>query len=338
MTYYEILGVSETATLKEIKNAYKRLALKNHPDKGGDEAKFKEICEAYEVLSDPDRRRDYDQDGEGNNDYDKEEAEQRAYLGDEIENIKDGFAQYGISEADLDPKLWQPYSDWEDKAHALLMKYDELEDFLNLMCKEINRVGGEKEKAEWEREKRKCEDEKEKTKKKREEKPNPESSHDIPIREELKFRDKYFDAIKDRMDMNKNGGYLVLDFNLDSSLWVSYRNWIDKLYSIKRENLEDFKNQMISAIEEVIEKEKREKEEKKKNGDGYQDYRIPKPTSPKKGDQDYPNEDNSRGKEQAEELEREIKEEIEDFEIQDVIDWMEKKDSPKSSLILKRIR
>ena len=63
--YYEVLGVQKTATDKEIKSAYRRLARKFHPDVNpGDkasEAKFKEINEAYEVLGDPDKRRKYDE-------------------------------------------------------------------------------------------------------------------------------------------------------------------------------------------------------------------------------------------------------------------------------------
>lgn len=62
--YYKILGVSRDASLDEIKKAYRRLALKYHPDRNpGDkeaEEKFKEINEAYAVLSDPEKRRQYD--------------------------------------------------------------------------------------------------------------------------------------------------------------------------------------------------------------------------------------------------------------------------------------
>jgi molecular chaperone DnaJ len=63
--YYEILGVSRDASNDEIKKAYRRLAHKYHPDKsGGDEKKFKEINEAYQILSDPTRRSQYDQFGQ----------------------------------------------------------------------------------------------------------------------------------------------------------------------------------------------------------------------------------------------------------------------------------
>lgn len=63
--YYEILGVSRDATDEEIKKAYRRLAHKYHPDKaGGDEQKFKEINEAYQVLSDKQKRAQYDQFGQ----------------------------------------------------------------------------------------------------------------------------------------------------------------------------------------------------------------------------------------------------------------------------------
>jgi molecular chaperone DnaJ len=61
--YYKILGVSRDASPEEIKRAYYRLAHKYHPDKGGDEEKFKEINEAYQVLSDKEKRAQYDRYG-----------------------------------------------------------------------------------------------------------------------------------------------------------------------------------------------------------------------------------------------------------------------------------
>lgn len=64
--YYKTLGVSKNATADEIKKAFRKLARENHPDAGGDEEKFKEINEAYEVLSDEKKRQLYDQYGTAN--------------------------------------------------------------------------------------------------------------------------------------------------------------------------------------------------------------------------------------------------------------------------------
>ena len=65
--YYEILGVAKTASQEEIKNAYRKLALKYHPDRNPDnkeaEEKFKAAAEAYQVLSDSEKRKRYDQFG-----------------------------------------------------------------------------------------------------------------------------------------------------------------------------------------------------------------------------------------------------------------------------------
>ena len=61
--YYKILGVQKGATPEDIKKAYRRLAHKYHPDKGGDATRFKEVSEAYQVLSDIDKRAQYDKFG-----------------------------------------------------------------------------------------------------------------------------------------------------------------------------------------------------------------------------------------------------------------------------------
>ena len=60
-SYYDVLGVKRDASDDEIKKAFRKLAAKYHPDAGGDEAKFKEVSEAYTTLSDPQKRREYDQ-------------------------------------------------------------------------------------------------------------------------------------------------------------------------------------------------------------------------------------------------------------------------------------
>jgi len=62
--YYEVLGISPTSSSEEIKKAYRKMALKHHPDRNeGDEESFKEVAEAYEVLKDPHKKQMYDQYG-----------------------------------------------------------------------------------------------------------------------------------------------------------------------------------------------------------------------------------------------------------------------------------
>lgn len=74
--YYKILGVPKNASEEEIKKAFRKLAHEHHPDRGGSAEKFKEINEAYQVLSDKNKRAQYDQfgqtfDGAGFNPFEK---------------------------------------------------------------------------------------------------------------------------------------------------------------------------------------------------------------------------------------------------------------------------
>jgi curved DNA-binding protein len=60
MDYYQTLGVNRNSTPEELKQAYRKLAMKHHPDRGGNEAEFKKINEAYDVLSNAEKRSAYD--------------------------------------------------------------------------------------------------------------------------------------------------------------------------------------------------------------------------------------------------------------------------------------
>jgi curved DNA-binding protein len=60
MDYYNTLGIPKSASEADIKTAYRKMAMKHHPDRGGDEKKFKEVTEAYETLSDPQKKQMFD--------------------------------------------------------------------------------------------------------------------------------------------------------------------------------------------------------------------------------------------------------------------------------------
>ena len=60
MSHYQTLGVDKTATQAEIKKAYRKLSMQHHPDRGGDDNRFKEIAEAYGIIGDEQKRQQYD--------------------------------------------------------------------------------------------------------------------------------------------------------------------------------------------------------------------------------------------------------------------------------------
>lgn len=100
--YYEVLGVSKEASEKDIKSAYRKLAMKYHPDRSDApdaEEMFKEISEAYAVLSDADKRRKYDQFGHAgiNSQYSQEDL----FKGVNFEDIFKGFGGGGDSIFDM---------------------------------------------------------------------------------------------------------------------------------------------------------------------------------------------------------------------------------------------
>ena len=88
--YYEILGVNKHAGKEEIKKAYKKLAIKHHPDKGGDAEKFKELSEAYAVLSDEEKRGVYD--NYGHSGFDSRYSREDIFRGANFDEIfKEAF-------------------------------------------------------------------------------------------------------------------------------------------------------------------------------------------------------------------------------------------------------
>lgn len=101
--YYSVLGVSKTAEQSEIKKAYRKLAVKYHPDKTkGDKAseeKFKELSEAYAVLSDPTKRKEYDEFGQAG--FHHRYSQEDIFRGANRANFSDAFQGFGFSSEDI---------------------------------------------------------------------------------------------------------------------------------------------------------------------------------------------------------------------------------------------
>jgi molecular chaperone DnaJ len=96
--YYDVLGVKKDASADEIKKAFRRAAVEHHPDRGGDEAKFKELNEAYEVLKDTDKRKRYDQFGHAGVGGSSGNPFGGGYGGAQGQNINFDFGDLGLGD------------------------------------------------------------------------------------------------------------------------------------------------------------------------------------------------------------------------------------------------
>lgn len=229
--YYKILEINKNATPGDIKKAYHKLSLKHHPDrKGGSKEKFQEINEAYSVLSDQTKRSNYDANPSSyheepiyNNEddwkdfYDQKHAE---YTEERIRLTKARFNYWVKPEKDIDPSLWSPYKNWEEKARTL--HDEEWNNFFSQVWKLF-------EEAEL------------KNRKKYEEelKNNEENA-----KKETKLRHQISKQIIDLCFSSS-----MTTYDLDPNLWSPYKDLSDKIWEMEIEKLEDFKKQVFSAIE-----------------------------------------------------------------------------------------
>jgi curved DNA-binding protein len=93
--YYGILGVPKTASSDEVKSAYRKAAMKHHPDRGGDEKKFKEISEAYDILSNNEKRGMLDQGVDPTNPNERVYRSQGGFGG--FRDVEDLFGGFGFN-------------------------------------------------------------------------------------------------------------------------------------------------------------------------------------------------------------------------------------------------
>ena len=85
LNYFKVLGVNETSTDDEIKKAFRKLSMKHHPDRGGDENEFKKINEAYQTLGDPEKRRIYKM--RGNSPFSTMNGQQQSFQHGDLDPI-----------------------------------------------------------------------------------------------------------------------------------------------------------------------------------------------------------------------------------------------------------
>ena len=93
--YYKILGVGETATSEQIKKAFKEIAKKEHPDRGGNKDRFQEASEAHDVLKDSQRRHDYDTQRK----FGRSDGQQHPFFNEDI--FGDFFSGFGGGDMDF---------------------------------------------------------------------------------------------------------------------------------------------------------------------------------------------------------------------------------------------
>jgi len=137
---YEVLGVARGADADAIKAAYRKLARKLHPDVNPEDAsaeeRFKEVSEAYAVLSDAERRRDYDEFGEvsleGGFDAEKAREAQRAFGGAGHPFGGGGFGAGGFGSGDLDDLLGQMFGGGRARGRGMGIRGHDLEAALEL--------------------------------------------------------------------------------------------------------------------------------------------------------------------------------------------------------------
>jgi molecular chaperone DnaJ len=125
--YYEILGVNKNSSLDEIKKSYKKLALKYHPDRNkesGAEEKFKEISEAYAVLSDSEKKSTYDQFGHSG--FDQRYSQEDIFRGSNFEDI---FKEFGFEEDFFGGNIFDMFFGGRSRRKARDLRYDITIDF-----------------------------------------------------------------------------------------------------------------------------------------------------------------------------------------------------------------